>query len=251
MKDAQLFIGITLTLACCGQSLAQQSDEEMLAEAQKRLNAQVFGLQQKPARPEWQLYIENASANRVTPRTTPPNYWQNHFTCEDIQQRSHQDFLDCHYYYHVNGRYWTLQEMVVNSSPPTVVKRASRTVTIDQFDEDALEDYYEGLKAVIQFLGPISSVSSENLEAMKSKSGFGSLTSLWNMLIAKMDSAKIELDEWPAEAKQKGWDILGKRITKYNKMFEQQRDRALKNDALDQDIKDQIEQFELLTESSL
>ena len=67
----------------------------------------------------------------------------------------------------------------------------------------------------------------------------------------KLETSKIELEAWPHEAKQKCWGILGKRIVKYNKLFEKYRTSIVANDAWDKSVWDKLASVELLTEESL
>lgn len=249
-----LFLAVGAALTSFN-AFADQSEEEMLAEAQRQLNAQVFGTQLQPQRSELEIYIENARNNNVQPRVDAPSYWQVGYTCAELESRSYIDYRDCMYYYDYYGKYWDYPQVEIVSAPPpktiVVQRQSTKQVTISSFDEDALEDYYRALKAAVQFVGPISTMTKENFDSMNNRGGFANLSAAWNMMLAQLATAKIELDEWPSDAKEKGWAILGKRITKYNKLFEQHRSAVLSNEDIDEKVRTAIKNVELLTADNL
>lgn len=120
-------------------------------------------------------------------------------------------------------------------------------VDIDTFDEDALEDYYRALKSSVEFLSAIAGMSSEQYQE-----GANNMAAAWGgMVTGKMDTAKIELEDWPYDAKKKGWKALGKKITKYNKLFNKHRTKILKNGVVDEAFRESLSDTDLITQDSL
>ncbi|MEP0355525.1 CsgG/HfaB family protein [Paraglaciecola sp.] len=128
------------------------------------------------------------------------------------------------------------------------VTTRSRDIEIDAYDEDALENYYEALKGSINWMSMLSGLT---IEQSKQGNIDNQLHMLYGMFTGKLETSQIELEDWPLEAKQKGWEILGKKIVKYSKLFERHRTRILKNEAVSADFKERIGHIELITEQSL
>ncbi|MEP1554220.1 MAG: CsgG/HfaB family protein [Paraglaciecola sp.] len=128
------------------------------------------------------------------------------------------------------------------------VTTRSRDIEIDAYDEDALENYYEALKSSINWMSMLSGLT---IEQSKQGNIDSQLHMLYGMFTGKLETSQIELEDWPLEAKQKGWEILGKKIVKYSKLFERHRTRILKNEAVSADFKERIGHIELITEQSL
>ena len=126
-------------------------------------------------------------------------------------------------------------------------------VNIDAYDEDALEDYYESLKSSMQFMPTLANLTPEQLNQASGRMNMGSqLWMVWSSFITgKMETSKIELESWPLSAKKQGWDILGKRIKKYNKLFNKHRKTIVANEALEDRIRVSVRDFELVTEETL
>ncbi len=153
------------------------------------------------------------------------------------------------------NRYQPQKKMPVrvtqSSQNINVRKRSDLNISIDEYDEDALEDYYNSLKTTIKLLSTFSSSTPEQVEMMNSKMG-GSFAMVWSSMGGgHMDTAKIELESWPLEARKQGWAILGKRITKYNKIFNKHRKTIIANKAFDASTISNLTDFELVTEESL
>ncbi len=146
------------------------------------------------------------------------------------------------------------QTTYVAARNDTVNVRHSRNlhVNVDAYDEDALKDYYKALKGAVSHLSTFASFTEPQLDALKQQSRDSLFGLLWLPgFSGKMDTAKIELESWPLEARQEGWAILGKKIVKYNKLFYKYRDMILKNDGYDQTTKDRLAAVELVTEETL
>lgn len=254
MKSA-LSNAILLSFLCSFPSDAQQTDEEMLAEAQRKLNAEVFGLNtpQAPQRSDLEIYIENAQQNNTKPRNTSPSYWQQGYTCAMLEQRSYIDYRDCMYYFHIYGHYW---EYPVVISKPRVVIAERKAVTnktqnfdiSEEYDEDALNDYYKWLKNYAPLMNTIGMVTSEQIK-QKTTAGFNYQT-LFMMLSSSLESNKIELEAWPFEMRQKAWKAMGKRIEAHSKLFEKYRKLALENEAIDPTFKNSLKSITLIEKES-
>lgn len=235
-------------------ALAQQSDEEMMAEAQRKLNADVFGINQgvKPQPSELELYIRNAQQNKILPREEPPSYWTAGYNCDLLEQRSYIDYRDCMYYYHVYNRYWAYPAVVVRE--PVVVER--KTVSrhtqnfnvSEEYDEDALNDYYKWLKNYAPMMNTIGMVTSEQIKQNSTK-GFN-FQSLFTLLSSSLESHKIELEAWPLDMKKRAWAAMGKRIESHSKLFEKYRALALENEAIDPSFKRSLQSITLIEKDS-
>ncbi len=127
------------------------------------------------------------------------------------------------------------------------VRSRSDDVEIDAYDEDALEDYYEALKRSVEFLSSIASMTSAQYQQ-----GGMNMSAAWGGLVSgQLDTAKIELEDWPLEIKQQGWGILGNKITKYNKLFNKHRKNILSAKVADENFRGSLSEMELVTEESL
>ena len=143
---------------------------------------------------------------------------------------------------------------VVPSANMNVSSRRSSNVSVDAYDERALADYYKALKKAVEGLSRFSSMTPQQLQALDQQNRSG--ISLWTLMWApgfsgKLETSKIELESWPLDAKQKGWNILGKKIKKYNKLFYKHKNSILENEGYDQAVRKNLENIELVTEKSL
>ena len=97
-----LFIGIS---AFSGGLLASEEDE--MAEMQKRLNAEVM---EKPFSVEEEKkidsYIKEAMKKDLKPATKVPSFWRPGYTCASIYHYGWNHYRSCRYYRHYYGRYW-------------------------------------------------------------------------------------------------------------------------------------------------
>ncbi len=143
---------------------------------------------------------------------------------------------------------------VVTQTPSYTRVNVNRNanININAFDEDALEDYYEGLKTAVTFLSSFASFTPEQVRQFEARNMGGQWWTAWSgMVTGKLQTSKIELEDWPLDAKQQGWAVLGKKILKYNKLFEQHRKTIMDNEAFEPRIRNSIGSFELVTEESL
>ena len=125
-------------------------------------------------------------------------------------------------------------------------------IDIDAFDEDALNDYYDSLKTAVTLMGSFSSLTPEQAEQFKGQNVWGQYWMAWSgMVTGKLETSKIELESWPTGAKQQGWKALGKKILKYNKLFERHRKNILANESVDSRLRSSVGDFELVTEETL
>ena len=133
-----------------------------------------------------------------------------------------------------------------------VKQRKNLNVTVDAYDEDALDDYYKALKTAVSHLSTFASFTEPQLEVLKQQSKDTLFGLLWLPgFSGQMDTAKIELESWPLQARQEGWSIIGKKIKKYNKLFYKYRDMILENNGYDQTTKDRLAAVTLVTEESI
>lgn len=134
-----------------------------------------------------------------------------------------------------------------------VRSRGSVNVTIDQYDASALDTYYRSLKKAVKHISQFSSMGVGQLKAMSQHTnGISLWTLLWSSSFSgDFETSKIELEEWPLDAKKKGWKILGKRIKKYNKLFHKHRKLILASKDVTKDIRNRLNAIELVTKKSL
>lgn len=138
------------------------------------------------------------------------------------------------------------KEVAASIIPVNVRERSHDDIDIDAFDEDALEDYYESLKSSVQFLSSLSGMT----EAQYEQAGMDVATAWSGFVQGRMDTAMIELEDWPVSARKQGWKILGKKIVKYNKLFDKHRTRILKSDYLADNFKQDLQEMVLLDEDN-
>lgn len=99
-----------ILLIVCGLlplSIAIATDEDDMAEMQKRLNAEVM---EKPFTVEdaakVDAYVQDAMKKNLKPKEKPPARWRSGYTCQDLWRYSYNDYRDCVYYHRYYGRYW-------------------------------------------------------------------------------------------------------------------------------------------------
>lgn len=142
---------------------------------------------------------------------------------------------------------------VVHTEERVSVHRSKNIdVRIDDFDEDALEDYYKALKGLVNHVSTFSAFTEEQIKEMEQMKGGSMITMIWALPYnGQMETAKIELESWPLEARRQGWDALGKRIVKYNALFEKHRKLILENKGYTPQTRDRLASLELMTKKSL
>lgn len=143
---------------------------------------------------------------------------------------------------------------VSSHSNVNVRSSGSTNIYVDEYDEDALNDYYRALKGAVEHLSTFANMTPEQIKAIDKKNTSG--ISLWALMWApaysgRLETSKIELESWPLDARQKGWKLLGKKIKKYNKLFYKHRDTILASKELDKTTRAKLEGIELVTEESL
>lgn len=148
------------------------------------------------------------------------------------------------------------QSVAVTSNSSINVSSSSRSshVTVDEYDEEALNEYYRALKKAVEHLSQFAAMTPAQINAFEQRNTTG--ISLWALLWApsfsgKLETSKIELESWPLDAREQGWKILGRKIKKYNKLFYKHRDSLLASENLDEGVKKKLEGVELVTEVSL
>ncbi len=131
-----------------------------------------------------------------------------------------------------------------HTSNTQITTRESNNINIrtERYDSEALDNYFESLKNAVQF------ISGTNYEAAV-QTGW---LQMWSgMVVGKMRVSKIEVEEWPLQARKEGWQVMGSRIEKYNKIFEENRNRILSDERYDQALKTSLQSLELLTEKNM
>ncbi len=143
---------------------------------------------------------------------------------------------------------------VASNSSVNVRGTGSSNVYIDEYDENALNDYYKALKKAVGNLSKFSAMTPQQVQAIGqyNDSGIDLWTLLWSAdFSGEFETSKIELESWPLDARQKGWKILGKRIKKYNKLFYKHRKSILSSEGVTKNVRARLEGIELVTEKSL
>ena len=139
-------------------------------------------------------------------------------------------------------------------STVNVRTNSNLNVDVDEYDEDAFDDYYKNLKQTIKIMPtlamfqegqPLPAAAPKNID-VKSQ-----LWMVWSSYASQLETAKIELEFWPLSAKQQVWATLGKRIKKYNKVFNKHRKSIVANEQIEERIRTSVAEFELVTEESL
>jgi len=102
-----LLFSLFATVALLSAPLAIASDEDDMAEMQKRLNAEVM---QKPFSVEdaakVDAYVKDAMKKDLKPKQAAPKTWRPGYTCRDLWNYSYYDYRDCVYYHRYYGHYW-------------------------------------------------------------------------------------------------------------------------------------------------
>ncbi|MBK8971195.1 MAG: hypothetical protein IPM37_07410 [Hahellaceae bacterium] len=99
--------GAVLLTLLCTASTQVMADNQQLKEAQQKLNQQV--LERPFSTPDpvaVETYIRDAAAGNMQPRSQPPSYWRDGYTCDNA--RNYDDYMDCQYYYRRSGGYWII-----------------------------------------------------------------------------------------------------------------------------------------------
>jgi len=136
----------------------------------------------------------------------------------------------------------------VNVNTQTTVKRKKNyDFDIEEYDEDALEDYYNALKHVAEVTSGLSAISTSSSNEEHKSMALAAIS----MYTSRLASSKVELEHWPLAAKQEAWRALGKRIEKHNAIFLKNRELALKNKSINTDFIATIQNIELVTKESL
>ncbi|MBV1877596.1 MAG: hypothetical protein KUG79_08140 [Pseudomonadales bacterium] len=113
---------------------------------------------------------------------------------------------------------------------------------IDEYDEDAIEDYMSGLKGVVQFLS--ATQTADSVVIMQGQMLLG-------LALGQMKTAKIEIEIWPYAARNKAWQIKGSRMQKYNELVREESARVLSDPSYSTELKTIIKSIKLITKESL
>ncbi|OKY27175.1 CsgG/HfaB family protein [Thalassotalea sp. PP2-459] len=128
-----------------------------------------------------------------------------------------------------------------------VVRDRQYDFEVDEYDEDAMKDYYDALKQASEVASGLATISSADSNSQHRQMALGAM----NMFSSRLATSKIELESWPMGAKKQAWRVLGKKIKKYNKLFEMHRQNVLNSDSLTDSFANVLNSIELITEESL
>lgn len=143
---------------------------------------------------------------------------------------------------------------VRSNSQLNVSSRGASHVSVDAYDASALNDYYKALKEAVKNLSKFSSMGPGQIKAMSqyNNTGINLWTLMWSSSFSgEFETSKIELESWPLDARKKGWNILGRKIKKYNKLFYKHRKSILASKDVTDDVRRRLNDVELVTEKSL
>jgi hypothetical protein len=83
------------------------SEEDELAEMQRKLNAEVM---EKPfsvaEEKKIDAYIKDAMKKDLKPVAKAPKFWKPGYTCASIYRYGWSHYRSCRYYHRYHGRYW-------------------------------------------------------------------------------------------------------------------------------------------------
>jgi curli biogenesis system outer membrane secretion channel CsgG len=144
------------------------------------------------------------------------------------------------------------------ASRPTVVTTRTASVStttnsnfngrIDQYDERAMQKYYDHLKNAAETMSSFASLGSgDNATGPGGIDYKQSMKAAINIFYNVLEGSQIELEAWPASAKQEAWNVLGSRIERYTAMFNRNRDNAIAEGNLDPDIQSLLQGINLMT----
>lgn len=129
----------------------------------------------------------------------------------------------------------------------TVNRNKSYNFDIEEFDEDAFNNYYTWLKQYTPLMATLV-----NFQA-GSEANYGgmSIDGLASMFLSQIDTYRIELEAWPYEARAQAWSKMGKRIESHSKVFERNRQLALSNENLSDSVRNILSSIELVSKETL
>jgi len=108
MKIKQIgFFIFSFTISFVFSNPLLASDEDEMAEMQRRLNAEVM---EKPFsvadEKKIDSYIKDAMKKDLQPPAKAPSFWKPGYTCASIYRYGWNHYRSCRYYRHYYGRYW-------------------------------------------------------------------------------------------------------------------------------------------------
>lgn len=145
----------------------------------------------------------------------------------------------------------TTTAVYVDNTPSrvTVSDRRSYNFDVDEYDEKAFNRYYDWLKNYGPLMTAFVSFDPENNNP--NWPGGMSMAAAATMLLTQLDSHRIELEAWPYEARVQAWRKMGKRLESHTELFERNRTLALRNEKLDDEVRQVIESIQVVTKESL
>ncbi|MBT1451179.1 hypothetical protein KJ365_09835 [Glaciecola sp. XM2] len=142
---------------------------------------------------------------------------------------------------------------------PTVVVETRNTSSIttnsdfkgriNAYDERAMQKYYDHLKSAAETLSGFAEIGSMDATGPGGMDYKTAMRSAVNIFSNQIESASIELEAWPSNAKAEGWRVLGSRIERYTEMFYKSRDAAVEAGKLTPEISSMLEGITLLSKA--
>ncbi len=128
----------------------------------------------------------------------------------------------------------------------TVTRKNNHNFNIEEYDEDALRDYYNSVKNAGTWISALATAEASTVDEKQK----GMFRTALNMFSSQLESHKIELESWPMDAKQEAWRVMGKRIESHTKSFEKYKKLALENKYLEAGVRNMLESVTLITKES-
>ena len=100
-------ITILISLFALNAQVVAATEEEEMAEMQKRLNQEVMDqpfLAEQPEKVD--AYIKEAMKKNLKPEEYTGKHWRRGYTCRDLLRYSWREYRNCRYYHRYHGRYY-------------------------------------------------------------------------------------------------------------------------------------------------
>ena len=100
-------LGLLAGMICLVTQPGFASEEDDMAQMQKRLNAETMAkpfLAEEPEKVE--AYIKEAMKKDLKPPEYEGTHWRRGYTCHDLLRYSWREYRNCRYYHRYHGRYY-------------------------------------------------------------------------------------------------------------------------------------------------
>ena len=100
-------IAVLISLFALNAQVIAATEEEEMAEMQKRLNQEVMDqpfLAEQPEKVD--AYIKESMKKNLKPEEYTGTHWRRGYTCRDLLRYSWYEYRNCRYYHRYHGRYY-------------------------------------------------------------------------------------------------------------------------------------------------